>query len=262
MKINSTQNPLIKKISKCSKNTKFRIKENLIILDGIHLCEEFLKQKKTFNHLFITPKFKKNSEFKKFEKIKNIIEIPENLMQKITPSNSPIGILGIIRRPPKIEIKKNLEDHFVLLLENIQDPGNLGTIFRTAVASGVQSIFCDSQCTDLFSPKVMRAGMGAHFCVNIFEDFNLKKFPQFFNGNILGTFLESDAKNIFEINLKTPTAFLFGNEGSGISPQLKSICSQKIIIPMANNFESLNVSIASGICLFEKFRQIQKTKKI
>lgn len=262
MKINSAQNPLIKKVAKLSKNSKFRIKENLIILDGIHLCEEILKKNKSFNHLFITSKFKKNEAFKKFEKIKNIIVISETLMQKITPSNSPIGILGVINRPKKQEIKNKISHNFILLLENIQDPGNLGTIFRTAVASGVQSIFCDSQCTDLFSSKVMRAGMGAHFYIDIFENFDLKTFPQFFEGKILGTFLETDAKNIFEINLNEPTAFLFGNEGTGISPQLKPICSQKITIPMANNFESLNVSIASGICLFEKFRQTQKYRKI
>lgn len=255
MKITSKQNYLIKEISKLSKSKKFRDEAHLMVLDGIHLCEELLKQQGTFKYLFTTSKFKLNPEFKKFSNTENIIEIEEVLMQKISPSKTPIGILGIAEKPSIQETNSKITENFILLLENIQDPGNLGTMIRTAVAAGVKAIFCDKNCSDVFSPKVLRAAMGAHFYTKIFENFDLEEIPNLFDGDIVGTILADSSENIFKTKFSTRTAFLFGNEGCGISKDLEKICTKKVIIPMKNNFESLNVSISAGICLFEKLRQ-------
>ncbi len=255
MKITSRQNTLIKETTKLSQSKKFRDKTHLMVLDGIHLCEEFSKQQGTFKYLFVTSRFKQNPEFKKFSNIENILEIEENLMQKISTSKTPVGILGVVEKPITQEIKSTLSENFILLLENIQDPGNLGTIFRTAVAAGIEAIFCDKNCSDVFSPKVLRASMGANFYTKIFENVDLEKIPSSFDGDIIGTILSDSSESIFKTKFNTRTAFLFGNEGNGISDSLEKICTKKIVIPMQNNFESLNVAIAVGICLFEKVRQ-------
>ena len=137
LKITSAQNPLIKKIALCATSTKARSNASYTLLDGIHLCQELLKNNGTFIYLFVSESFLKHSEFIKFKDQKGLIILADSLMKKISPSKTPIGILGIMQSPaPKIMPEK-IESHFILLLENIQDPGNMGTILRTAAACGV-----------------------------------------------------------------------------------------------------------------------------
>jgi TrmH family RNA methyltransferase len=148
--------------------------------------------------------------------------------------------------PPK---KQNC----ILLLEDIQDPGNLGSILRSASASGVDLVFLSDHCADLWSPKVLRGGQGAHFHLPCIEKANFSDITKIFTGKIFATTLSG--KSIFQEDLKGPVAFIFGNEGNGIHSETMRLTSHSIHIPMQKGIESLNVSAAVSVCLYEKYRQ-------
>ena len=249
IEITSPQNSLIKSIAKLASSARERQKTGLTILDGEHLIESYqLADPKLENlkYLFVTqeaPRYGLMDD--------RFIIVPPGLMSKIAPTKSPSGILGVIHTP---QTKPISNPTLGLLLEDIADPGNLGTIIRTAVAAGAQTIYCTPNCTDIWSPKVLRASQGAHFEINIQEHYDITELKNDFAGTIYGTALDDTSKNLFETDLSGPTLFAMGNEGSGLSPALKDLCDELIIIPM-QGAESLNVGVASGICLFEKVRQ-------
>jgi TrmH family RNA methyltransferase len=152
---------------------------------------------------------------------------------------------------PHLEAPK--KQNCILLLEDIQDPGNLGSILRSAGASGVDLVYLSDHCADLWSPKVLRGGQGAHFHLPCIEKVNFSDITKTFTGKIFATTLSG--KSIFQEDLKGPVAFIFGNEGNGIHSETMRLTSHSIHIPMEKGIESLNVSAAVSICLYEKYRQ-------
>lgn len=256
-KITSPQNPLIKKIQKLGKSTSARRKERIIILDGIHLVQEVINKNLTANieQVFYTRVSRKNREiFKIIDRIgvKRAIEVSDNVMEKIATTTTPTGIIATYKKPNSPSIGK---EKFVVLLDHIADPGNMGTILRTAISMGAQAFFCSPDCVDIWSPKVLRASQGAHFYTKIFDNFDLSTIKEVFDGKIFGTFLDETAQDVFQTDLTGKVGLCFGNEGKGINPQAAKICEKKIYIPMQNDFESLNVGVAAGICCAEKMRQ-------
>lgn len=258
-KITSNSNELIKKIYKYTKSQSERKKDSIAILDGLHLLEEIFKagNPNKILYIFCTKKALLSSEINIFLKNKNLktIIVNESIMNKISPTKTPQGILGVYNFPNSSNLSKNATT--IILLDRIADPGNLGTIIRTGVAMGVDAFFCSSGCAQVWSPKVLRASQGAHFYTNIFTDFNLSDIKKIFNGEIFGTFLDSNANSIYKTNFPTKIGLCFGNEGSGINiSEFDKYGDKKLFIPMSKNFESLNVAIASGICLSERKRQL------
>ena len=140
-----------------------------------------------------------------------------------------------------------------MLLEDIQDPGNLGAILRTAAAAGISLVACSRGCTDVWSPKCLRGGQGAHFVLPIIENVDLVAFASSFKGQVLATSLNGES--IYNLNLTTATALIIGNEGAGVSAALMQAATQKISIPMLNNVESLNAAVAAAVCMYERVRQ-------
>lgn len=244
--ISSPQNALIKKIVKLGTSKSLRASEKLVILDGVHLCETFLHHTKSeFEHLFVSSDFIHHPEFKAFKDQKNIIEVPKEILLKISPTKSPIGIVGVIALPEKQASQKNK----ILALNGVQDPGNMGTMLRSAAAFGVDQIFLDPTCVDIWSPKVLRAGMGAHFYLDI-QTGNLENFLQNFDGNIYGTMLDPEACRLRDTKFGPKWMLVMGNEGAGIEASIQKHLTQKIYIPMEAGTESLNVGVAAGICLY------------
>lgn len=248
-KITSAQNQTIKQIAKLSQSAKARREAGQVVLDGAHLCQEWPS---SFIHLIVTEDFRRSSEFVPFAE-KATIEVSDQLMSKIAPTKTPSGILGVIQQPKKPSRDLDPGMKCILLLESIQDPGNIGTIIRTAAATGVDAIYLNSECADAWSPKVLRAGMGGHFKLQLIEDFDLSTIRTVFIGKIVGTFMEGE--NLFKTSLPEQCAFVLGNEGAGISLALESQCDLKASIPMQNGVESLNVAMAAGLCMYEYVRQ-------
>jgi TrmH family RNA methyltransferase len=140
------------------------------------------------------------------------------------------------------------------MLEDIQDPGNLGSMLRTALGAGVDAVYLSKGCTDAYSPKCLRGGQGAQFHLPIIEGVNLLEVLQNFAGNTYATTM--DGESLYAQDLTQPTAFIIGNEGAGLSAKLIQAASHKISIPMHQNLESLNAAAAAAVCLFERKRQL------
>jgi TrmH family RNA methyltransferase len=141
-----------------------------------------------------------------------------------------------------------------LLLEGIQDPGNLGSILRSAAAAGCDAVFLSPACADAWSPKVMRAAMGGHFALHIYEQQNLPDIAKQFSGKVLATSLQA-AHSLYDCDMAGAVALMVGNEGAGLTNNLLVCATERVSIPMPGKVESLNVAAATAICLFEAARQ-------
>jgi len=232
---------------------KFRKKEKFFIVEGIKLINEILNSSFSVESLF-SINFEK-IDVKKIE-LSRLKKIQEKDLKKITSLKNHQKALAIVKIPEfninENEIKNNLS----LIIDNVQDAGNFGTIIRIADWFGIKNIICSENTVDLYNPKVIQATMGSITRVKIFYE-NLELFlKNFFSKdfNIYGTFL--DGKNIYKKKLDKKGFIIIGNEGKGISKELYKFITKKISIPSFSDkkVESLNVSVATAIICSEFFR--------
>ena len=255
--IASRDNPLVKRLHALSSSARERRKHGETLLDGAHLLDAALQRQQPLKGLIVA-----ESGFASAE-IQDLLarcpaevpryQFPDALFAHISPVDTPSGIVAIIDLPEEAELDRLTSD--VIVLDAVQDPGNLGTILRTAAAAGVRDVLLTEGCAGAWSPRVLRAGMGAHFGLRIRERVDALQVLWDFPGPVLATALTSDAREIYGIELSRPTAWLFGAEGQGLSPALLALASERVVIPIADTTESLNVAAAVAICLFEQARQ-------
>jgi RNA methyltransferase, TrmH family len=236
-------------------NKKNREDSGLFIAEGEKLLSELIKANFLFETIVstndeIANKHKLNCEF---------IAINESEMKKISLLKTSSSVLAIVRQPPIINHYSQLPNNLILILDSVQDPGNLGTIIRLASWFGIQLIICSENCVDCYNPKVIQASMGAIAHVQLLYT-NLSNFliqAKNENRTIYGTFLEGE--NIYKCQLEKNGIIVLGNEGNGISNEVKKHISTKIVIPAFNNnenIESLNVSMAASIVCSEFRRRV------
>lgn len=252
--ITSRENALFKHLKKLSESSRERRKTGQTLLDGTHLLSSFLEAGGMPEQVFLSQAAIAQREIRSLVgKIpdERLVELPPSLFAEISPVDTPTGLLSIIAVP---HFKKPERVEFCILLEDVQDPGNLGTILRSAAAAGVQAAYLSSRCADAWSPKVLRAGMGAHFIVPIEERIDLLSVASAFEGITLAAALGAE-NSLYEIDLSGPMALIVGNEGAGLSDALLSVANTHVCIPMPGKIESLNVAAAASICLFERVRQ-------
>jgi len=247
MEITSTDNKLIKHIASLHKK-KYRDEYNEYIIEGIKSVKEALQNNVEITHI-IACNFNEslNTDLE-------IITVPNHIMEKISEAKTPQGLLAVAKIT-KAELPTNSKR--ILILDNLQDPGNLGTIIRTADATAFDAIIISKNSVDLYSPKVVRSTMGSLFHLPIITNADLEKEITNLkekNFTIYMSLLDNDSKNLFEENLKTPLAIVIGNEGNGISKELIPYGDVKLKIPMPGKSESLNASIAASILMYETIR--------
>ena len=261
--ITSRDHPVIKQLVKLEKSTPFRKKTSLTLLDGPHLVQAYYAVFGAPPCLIIDQSRRDQHEIKSLLDLigqqakTKIYHISDTLFRHVSPVKTPSGILATIPIPATTKIiSDDQKNSFCVLLEAIQDPGNLGSILRTAAAANVNDIYLSRDCADTWSPKTLRAAMGAHFSIRIHEKCNLQEIIQQFNGKVkvVATSLRVK-KNLYHLTLTGPIAFIFGNEGSGVSEAILHATEEKITIQMPGKTESLNAAAAAAICLFEKVRQ-------
>ena len=254
----SRDNPVFKYLKKLSENARERRAEGKTLLDGVHLIESYCK---TFGEpelagleLIIIPEGKSSLEannlMQSLEHV-NTMMLPTLMFAELTPVASSTGILALVRTP-QIEPPDTI--NFALMLEDIQDPGNLGSMLRTALGAGVEAVYLSKGCTDAWSPKALRGGQGAQFLLPIFEGVNIVEAMQSFAGKSYATTMQGES--LYAQDLSQPTAFIIGNEGAGLSAKVLQAATHQISIPMRQNLESLNAAAAAAVCLFERKRQI------
>ncbi len=167
------------------------------------------------------------------------------------PVPAAAGVLAVIPTP-RSHFERAAD--FCLLLEDIQDPGNVGSILRSAAAAGVAQVFLSYGCAFVWSPKVLRAGQGAHFHIEIHEDVDLSAWARAYSGKVVATAVAA-GESLYSVDLTGPIAIAIGNEGTGISTALLGAAGLTVSIPMPGRFESLNAAAAAAVCLFECVRQ-------
>ena len=261
-KITSMTNPRIRRLVELRKKAKLRRETGLFIIEGTRLCmdtpERFLEE------VYVTEEWLRAAAPADAEKIQRFrpVVLAEEVMAKAADTGTPQGILCAARMP--VWTRQDLlggpdgtPAPLLLVLEDVRDPGNLGTIFRTAEAAGATGILMSRGTVDLFNPKVVRATMSAIFRMPfvISEDL-IRDLGDLRERGIVSYAAHLRGKRPYdELPLTQGTAFLIGNEANGLSDSLTEAAAEKIIIPMAGGAESLNAAMAAGILLFEASRQ-------
>lgn len=183
---------------------------------------------------------------------KRRVVLADKLLSRVSQVVSSAGLVALVTIPEPPGLPEAIGD--VLLLERIQDPGNLGSILRSAQAAGLRDVLLSAGTALAWSPKTLRAGMGAHFRLHIHQDADLCAAARRAKGKIIAT--RADAgRPLYQTDLTGPVAWLFGNEGAGLSREAASVASHVVSIPMPGKAESINVAAAVAVCLFEQVRQ-------
>jgi TrmH family RNA methyltransferase len=255
--IQSRDNPFYKELVKLSGSSRQRGKVKQTLLDGAHLLAAYLDAGMLPQHMLLNVAASHDAETTALLARMGdvpVTQLDDRLFAELSELKTPTGILALINVPQMD--RPIAQNCFALLLEDIQDPGNLGSMLRSAAATGCDAVFLSPGCADAWSPKVLRAAMGGHFALHIYEQQDLTSVAQAFNGMLLATSLQA-TRSLYDCDLCGNVAFMVGNEGAGLSDELLNFATQKITIPMQGKVESLNVAAATAICLFEVVRQRQ-----
>ncbi len=253
-KIDSLRNDNIKKIIKLRKANN-RKKENIIIIEGKKEIELALASGWSFLEFYFDREKAKKIDLN--FPINNIIEVSHEVFKKISYRDKPDGYLALAH-PHRIELKdiKLRENPLILILEKVEKPGNLGALLRTADATGVDLIILNESQTDIYNPNVIRASRGAVFTVPIIN-MSVQEIKAFFKKNKIKSFgATGRAKNNYtDMNFKESSAILLGAENVGLSQEWLSEADELIRIPMQGKIDSLNVSVAGAVIIYEIIRQ-------
>ncbi|MBI4691040.1 MAG: RNA methyltransferase [Nitrospirae bacterium] len=248
------------------KAKRSRYRGDAFIIEGTHLIEMALTSGHRIVEVFFVDKFSAKKEGQKllrrlFKRSDEIFEVTENILKKLTDTETPQGILAIASYIPK-----NLNNillktiPLLVVIDGIQEPGNLGTIIRTSDAAGADVVIILPGTCDVFMQKTLRATAGSIFNIPIVHTESNEIFEWLSLKGIELIVTDTDAKqSIFDTNLKNPVAFVFGNEAHGVSSQMKNKADVSIKIPIHGKAESLNVAASTAVCLYEAVRQRRKS---
>jgi TrmH family RNA methyltransferase len=255
--ISSRDNPLYKELRHLATSSQARRKAGRTLLDGVHLCQSYLQQvgvpalsivsENSLEHPEVAPLLARCEE-----QGSRTIVLPHPLYNALSQVENGIGLLFVIDTP-HADMPQFISQSAVLL-DNLQDPGNLGSVLRSAAAAGIRQVFCSKGTAFAWSPKVLRAGMGAHFSLDVFENVDLAALARNARVPVLATSSHA-SKRIYDMDLRQPVAWLFGHEGQGVSEELLGLATSQVTIPHLGDIESLNVAASAAVCFFEQVRQ-------
>ncbi|HYC42944.1 MAG TPA: RNA methyltransferase [Noviherbaspirillum sp.] len=255
--ITSRDNALYKELKQLATSSQARRKAGRSLLDGVHLCQAYLEQVGKPPFCVVSEGSTANPEVsaivQECEAARvHCISLPEALYQSISQVEHGIGLMFIVDTP-QVRAPAVLTESAVLL-DGLQDPGNLGSILRSAAAAGVRHVLCSKGTVFSWSPKVLRAGMGAHFTLTIAENVDLVALIRSSSVPVLATSSHA-SRRLYDMDLTKPVAWLFGHEGQGVSEELLALATDSVSIPHLGQMESLNVAASAAVCLFEQVRQ-------
>ena len=257
-RITSHDNARFKALLRLQQSSKERRKAGRSLLDGVHLVIAYVEHAGTPVEIIVSEFALREAEITALLARAGLapLVLADVLFRELSSVATPTGIIAVVEtpRPPAVPASPGP----CVLLEDIQDPGNLGSILRSAAAAGVEEVYLSRASVQAWSPRVLRAGMGAHFALRICEGVDLHALVQNYPGTVLAT-VRRAAMPVHEADLRGRVALLFGNEGAGLSAELVKAAHQAVCIPMPGKAESLNVAAAAAVCLFERVRQLGAT---
>jgi TrmH family RNA methyltransferase len=253
--ITSAQNPKLKLARALMGRPKERRDANAFVAEGVRLVEEALTANLSFRFVLAGETLSERCESLVASLQSHGVDvekISDPLLNSISETETSQGILAVLNHST-LAIPQSL--NFIIILDQIRDPGNLGTLLRTAAAAGAQAVFLPPETTDAFAPKVVRAGMGAHFRlpVRAMDWGEIQRVSESAKLKVL--LADMDGASCWQTDLRIPLALIVGGEAEGASEQARSLAHDRISIPMPGGIESLNAAIAGAILLFEVVRQ-------
>jgi TrmH family RNA methyltransferase len=252
----SPHNPRLREALRLAASSRERRKAGRCVLEGVHLVDVYRERIGTPDMLIVTDEALAREDVRAvLARVPpaRVIAVPARILAEHSAMPPEMGLLAVVPTP---RVRPAHDARFTVLLDDLQDPGNVGSILRTAAAAGVEQVVLSKTCAFAWSPKVLRAGQGAHFLTAIAEDVDLVDWARRFaehGGHVVAT-LARGGTDLYSARFAGPLAVAIGNEGAGISPELAAACDLRVTIPMASG-ESLNAAAAAAVVLFECVRQ-------
>ena len=250
--VQSRENPFFKCLKRLAESGRERRKTGQTLLDGVHLVEAYERAIGPVETLVVGEGALATGEIEAYVAGRELVLLSDALMRDLGLVDTPSGLLAVADMPSAGALPELTRD--AVLLDGVQDPGNVGTLLRTAAAAGVGQVLLAPGCASAWSPKVLRAGQGAHFALTIHEEADLVGFMADYAGTTAVTCLDGST-SLYEAVWLSPVAWVFGSEGQGVRPELIAAARLRVRIPMPGAVESLNVAAAAAICLFEGVRR-------
>ena len=257
-RITSRDNPRLKEAVRLIASSRERRKAGRCVLEGEHLVAAYCQRHGAPETLILAEAALSRpaiAELRARVPVARTLIVAEAAWQELAQLPSAVGALAVIPAPQS-HFERAAD--FCLLLEDVQDPGNVGSMLRSAAAAGVAQVFLSAQCAFAWSPKVLRAGQGAHFHLEIYEDVDLVAWVRSYPGRTAAA-VAAGGEPLYSADLSAPIAIAVGNEGAGLSGALRDAATLCMTIPMPGRFESLNAAAAATVCLFECVRRREKT---
>jgi TrmH family RNA methyltransferase len=256
--IRSADNPRFKALLKLVQSSRERSRAGLSVLDGAHLVAAYREHVGIPEELVVGASGRDDAAIRAIVARVSPLEplvLADALFARLSSVVTPTGIIGVVRTPRPDPAPPRTGP--CLMIEDLQDPGNLGSILRSAAAAAIPHVLLSKDSVQAWSPRVLRAAMGAHFLLRIHEGADLGVAARAYEGRIIAT-AQRARRTVFQEDLRGGVALVFGNEGAGISERLLAAAHAVVAIPMPGNTESLNVAAAAAVCLFERVRQLAR----
>jgi TrmH family RNA methyltransferase len=256
-RVASHQNERLREVARLTASSRDRRKSGRCVLEGVHLVDVYCDRIGAPDTLVVVEDVVESPDAERLiarVPPSRVIVVARDLFAEIATSPADVGVLAVVATPRPVLPPPAA---FCLLLEDVQDPGNVGSMIRTAAAAGVEQVLLSRHCAFAWSPKVLRAGQGAHFLTTLIEDVDLAAWVGAFRatgGRTVATVV-AGAMPLHRVDLRGRLAIAIGTEGSGLSAALVALAQERLTIPMASGNESLNAAAAAAVVLFESVRQ-------
>jgi TrmH family RNA methyltransferase len=257
--ISSRDNAFYKELKQLATSSQARRKAGLSLLDGVHLCQAYLDLYGMPVHCVVSEGALANPEAAAVVRSceaahAHVTALPDALFGAISQVEHGVNLAFLVETPRPAHPPALVES--AVLLDGVQDPGNVGSILRSAAAAGIRQVYCSAGTAFCWSPKVLRAAMGAHFVLDIFENADLAALVRGAKVAVLATSGYA-SERLYDLDLRRPVAWVLGHEGQGVASDLLSLATHRVAIPHAGQVESLNVAACAAVCFFEQLRQRQ-----
>lgn len=253
-RIRSRSNPLFRSLSDLAHSARERRHQGLSLIEGVHLCEAYLAVHGPPLQVIVSPDALEHPEVQGLMRDlePSCVVLENGLFSSLSTLQHAVGLAFLIQTP-RPDLPERLTGDLVYL-DTVQDPGNVGALLRTCAAAGLDRVVLSPGTAFAWSPKVLRAAMGAHFHLALHEGVSWSALGPRLAVPVLGT-RPREATVLFDARLEAPVCWVFGNEGEGVGEEVSASVTDWIAIPQAKGVESLNVAASAAVCLFEQRRQ-------